>query len=287
MTGVFCRICRAATVWLDRGVTRRLDRGFGEFEAWRDSVLEQEERDAAKARPQDRRRGTLAALWRHGAAQAQREPPGGLPALRQATRGARRRRRGQDLASPRARFPAGSWSRPKRSAKSLWRAAIVKDFSTAAFCAAIGLASSAPNGAGKTTLIKLLTGVLEPDQGTVRLGANLQMATLDQRRASLDPDATLADTLTGGGSDCVEINGERKHVIGYMKDFLFPPEQARTPIGQAVRRRARPADAGAGLGAAVELARARRADQRSRSRDARSAAGNAGRLSRHDPAGQP
>ena len=66
----------------------------------------------------------------------------------------------------------------------------------------------------------------------MRLGANVAMASLDQRRASLEPTTTLADALTGGGSDYVAVNDERKHVVGYMKDFLFSPDQARTPIGK-------------------------------------------------------
>jgi ATP-binding cassette subfamily F protein uup len=80
--------------------------------------------------------------------------------------------------------------------------------------------------------VNLITGALAPDSGTIKLGASLEMATLDQRRASLEPTTTLVDALTGGGSDFVAVNGQRKHVFGYMKDFLFGPEQARTPIGK-------------------------------------------------------
>jgi len=109
--------------------------------------------------------------------------------------------------------------------------AIVRDFSLRVMRRdRIGIVGA--NGAGKTTLINLLTGALAPDSGSVRLGANVTMASLDQGRASLEPTTTLVDALTGGGSDQVTINGERRHVVGYMRDFLFPPEQARTPIGK-------------------------------------------------------
>ncbi len=87
-----------------------------------------------------------------------------------------------------------------------------------------------PNGAGKTTLINILTGALEPDAGRVKFGTNLEVATLDQKREHLDPERSVAATLTGGSGDTVIINGEERHIISYMKDFLFEPEQARTPI---------------------------------------------------------
>jgi ATP-binding cassette subfamily F protein uup len=87
-----------------------------------------------------------------------------------------------------------------------------------------------PNGAGKTTLINLLTGVLTPDSGRVRLGASIELATMDQKRLSLDPSWTLREALTGGRGDTVFVGGQPKHVMSYMKDFLFTPQQANTPI---------------------------------------------------------
>jgi ATP-binding cassette subfamily F protein uup len=92
------------------------------------------------------------------------------------------------------------------------------------------LAIVGPNGAGKTTLLRLLTGEIAPDSGTVRLGTALEIASLDQRRESLSPDWSLMDALTGGGGDAVMVNGQSRHVVSYMKDFLFDPKQMRTPI---------------------------------------------------------
>ena len=80
-------------------------------------------------------------------------------------------------------------------------------------------------------MLNLLTGSLAPDSGEVRLGTNLAQVTLDQRRESLDPEKNLSEALTDGSGDAVIINGQSRHVIGYMKDFLFRPEQARTPVG--------------------------------------------------------
>ncbi len=86
-----------------------------------------------------------------------------------------------------------------------------------------------PNGSGKTTLIRLLLGQLEPQAGTVRLGTNLEVAYFDQLREQLDPEQTVVNSI-GDGTEFIEINGMRKHVLGYLQDFLFSPERARTPV---------------------------------------------------------
>ncbi|QBR71341.1 elongation factor 3 [Beijerinckiaceae bacterium] len=219
-----------STVWLDRGLTRTLSRGFSEFEAWRDRELEEEERAHHKLE----RKVVAEEHWLRYGVTARRKRNQKRLANLKSMRTERNQRRVP--AEVKLEASAGHLSgklviEARDLEKSFGERVIVKHFSTRILRGdRVGLIGA--NGAGKTTLINLLIGNLPPDRGSVRLGANLLMATLDQARASLDPDTNLKDALTGGGSDFVEINGERKHVIGYMKDFLFGPEQARTPIGR-------------------------------------------------------
>ena len=86
-----------------------------------------------------------------------------------------------------------------------------------------------PNGSGKTTLLRLLLGELAPDSGTIRHGTNLEIAYFDQLRDQLDPEQTVFDSIADG-ADFIETDGGRKHVLGYLHDFLFPPERMRTPV---------------------------------------------------------
>ncbi|MDB5593312.1 MAG: hfaC [Hyphomicrobiales bacterium] len=220
-----------ATVWLDRGKTKRLDRGFGEFETWRDKVLEEEERDRHKL---DRQIVNEEHWVRYGVTARRKRNMGRmarLSDLRTQVREARRVVGDVKISVTEGRTSGKLVVEAEGVSKSWGERPIVKDFSIRILRGdRLGIVGQ--NGAGKTTLLNLMTGVLEPDAGFVKLGASLEMATLDQSRKALDPRWTLKDALTGGGSDFVEINGERKHVIGYMKDFLFAPEQARTPIGR-------------------------------------------------------
>jgi ATP-binding cassette subfamily F protein uup len=219
------------TVWLDRGETRRLDKGFGAFEAWRDEVLEEEERERHK---HDRKIVEEEHWLRYGVSARRKRNVrrlGDLHALRDERKRARANRPLGDVALT-VQDAAASGKlviEAKDITKRYAERTIVGDFSMRIERGdRIGIVG--PNGAGKTTLINLLTGALPPDSGTVRLGTNLEIATLDQRRESLDPERTVADTLTDGRGDTVIIGGEARHVVGYMKDFLFRPEQARTPV---------------------------------------------------------
>jgi len=219
-----------STAWLDRGRTRVLARGFAEFEAWRDAALEEEERAAHKF---DRKIAAEEDWLRYGVTARRKRNQKRLQNLA-SMRAERRQRRpvkGAKFEAAEADLSGKLVIEAKEVEKSFGDRPIAKNLSIRILRGdRLGLIGA--NGAGKTTLMSLLTGVLAPDKGSIRHGANLMLATLDQGRASLDPQTPLKDALTGGGSDFVEINGERKHVIGYMQDFLFGPEQARTPIGR-------------------------------------------------------
>jgi ATP-binding cassette subfamily F protein uup len=219
-----------ATVWLDRGTTRRMDRGFAHFEAWRDEVLEQEEQERHKL---DRKLVAEADWLRYGVTARRKRNVrrlGNLHALREERRTQKRAVGTVTMTLAEAEQSGTQVIEAEGIAKSFGDRAIVHNLSLR-LLRGDRLGIVGPNGSGKTTLISLLTGVLAPDAGRIRLGANLQMVTLDQRRESLDPTATVAETLTGGRGDTVTIGGQTKHVVGYMKDFLFAPEQARTPVG--------------------------------------------------------
>ena len=227
----FLQTLTNATVWLDRGRTRRLDRGFGDFEAWRDQVLEEEERERHKL---DRLIVNEEHWVRHGVSGRRKRNMGRMGRLAELRSQVREQRKA--LGDVQISVSEGAVSgklviEAEHISKAYGERTIVSDFTTRILRGdRVGVVG--PNGAGKTTLISMLTGALEPDAGKLRLGANVQMASLDQRRVTLSADATLKDVLTGGGGDFIDINGERKHVVGYMKDFLFTPEQARTPVSR-------------------------------------------------------
>ena len=223
----FLEALSRAMVWLDRGTTRRLGRGFAHFEGWRDEILAQEELDAHKLTRQIAREED----WLRYGVTARRKRNVRRVAELQALRTKRQTRVAAPAGLKMASFAADGSGTLVIAAdgvsKSYGASAIVKDFSTRILRGdRVGIVG--PNGAGKTTLLNLLTGALVPDAGEARVGTGLAMVTLDQRRESLDPDATLADTLSDGHGETVSLAGGTRHVLAYMKDFLFLPQQART-----------------------------------------------------------
>ncbi len=217
------------TVWLDRGSAKRMDQGFAFFEEWRDKVLEEEEIEQHKLS----QRIAAEEHWMRYGVTARRKRNVRRVDLLGTLRTERREHVGS-LGSVRLTASTGDASgrlvaEAKKISKSFDERVIVSNLDLL-MLRGDRLGIVGPNGAGKTTLIKLLTGALQPDSGSIRLGTNLQIVTLDQSRQSLNPDSLLADVITGGRGSSVTLNAETKHVVGYLKDFLFKPEQARTPV---------------------------------------------------------
>jgi ATP-binding cassette subfamily F protein uup len=217
------------TVWLDRGQTYRLEKGFAAFEAWRDEMLEKEDAERHKL---ERRIAAEEDWLRYGVTGRRKRNQGRLERLR----GMRKERREQirQLGSVKMEAAEGAGSGTKViDAKGVAFAydshEIVRDV-TMRIHRGDRIAIVGPNGAGKTTLLKLLTGKLEPQRGNVKLGQGLLMAELDQNRSRLHPEQSLAAAVTDGSGDTVMVAGKPRHVMNYLQDFLFTPQQARTPV---------------------------------------------------------
>lgn len=216
------------TFWLDRGTLRRNNKGFKFFEEWQDQVIEQEiieQKNLNKKLEEETE-------WLHkGVTARRRRNQGRLRRLQQLR--IERKEQIKQIGNINLNVEEGDYRsklviEAKNISKSFGEHLIVKDFSTRIIKGnKIGIAG--PNGAGKTTLIKLLTKRLEPDAGFVRIGKNLQEAYFDQNRISLDPKKTLWQTLCDKG-DHILVHGQYRHVIAYLKDFLFRPDQAHCPV---------------------------------------------------------
>jgi ATP-binding cassette subfamily F protein uup len=225
----FLQAMTRTTVWLDRGRTRRLEQGFAAFEAWRDTLLEQEELEQHKL---DRRIAMEEHWVRYGVTARRKRNQGRmarLASLRQQRRDHRRVQGNVQMSATEAEGSGSIVIEAKGVGKTFGDRCIVDNVSVRiARGDRIGIVGA--NGTGKTTLVSLLTGRLAPDQGTVRLGTNVAMHVLDQQRKGLDDDVSVKDFLTGGSGETIAVGGQLRHYASYMKDFLFTPEQARTPV---------------------------------------------------------
>ena len=232
----FLRSLSRATLWIDRGQVRRRESGFEGFEDWRDTIWAEED----DARHKLDRKIKHEAKWAVEGISARRKRNQGrvraLNALRD-ERGAQIRRQGTAMLELESSNTSGKRVIEARGvSKAFGDQSIVKNFDLRVL-RGDRVAFVGPNGAGKTTLLKMLLGQEPVDSGTIILGTNLEIATFDQTRAQLDPEATLWDNLTGdptmsvsGNSDQVMVRGVPKHVVAYLKDFLFDERQARAPV---------------------------------------------------------
>ncbi|WP_146345228.1 ABC-F family ATP-binding cassette domain-containing protein [Phaeobacter marinintestinus] len=232
----FLRALTRATLWIDRGQVRRQEKGFEDFEAWRDKIWEEEDQQRHKLNRLIKSEGKWAV---EGISARRKRNQGRVRALQalRAERSSQIRRQGT----------AGMAleSGPKSGRKVIEAIKVDKRFEDKEIVRNFSLtvmrgdrvAFVGPNGVGKTTLLKILLGQEEPDAGQVKLGTNLEIAVFDQARAQLDLEQTLWDSLTGdptmrvsGKADQIMVRNQPRHVIGYLKEFLFDERQARAKV---------------------------------------------------------
>ncbi len=223
-----------ATLWLDRGSLRRKEVGFGGYDAWEEQVYAEETRAAEKmdaklkieahwlergvTARRKRNQGRLAKLWEMRAARAQMMGPQGAAKLAIAS----------DDTKTKSVIVAEHVTKRFDTADGTPRA-IIKDFNLRVQRRdRIGLVGA--NGSGKTTLLKILTGELAPDEGTVTLANTLQATVIDQQRSRMAPEKTIREVVAEGG-DWIDVRGVRKHIQGYLKDFLFDPNMVEAKVG--------------------------------------------------------
>ncbi|MBL9029730.1 MAG: ATP-binding cassette domain-containing protein [Caedimonas sp.] len=219
-----------ATLWLDRGQIRRLDKGFSAFDDWAETLLTQEEGETRKL---EKLIAEETRWSRQGISARRKRNQGRLRRLY-----ALRQQRSEQLKQPGTvrglEAQSGESSsrvviEARHISKSFAETPVVKDFSIRLLRGdRVGIIG--PNGIGKTTLLRVLMGEMKADSGKIRWGLNLRPTYLDQHRASLDPDRTLWETLCDTGADQIMVRGEPRHVVGYLKDFLFEESQARSPV---------------------------------------------------------
>ena len=232
----FLRALTRATLWIDRGAVRRQEQGFEAFEAWRDKIWDEED----QARHKLDRKIKAEARWAVEGISARRKRNQGrvraLNAMRDERADQIRRTGSAEMALDAGPQSGKRVIEARAISKAYGDKVILREFSLLVN-RGDRVAFVGPNGAGKTTLLKMLTGQEAPDTGSVKLGTGLEMAVFDQNRSSLIADASLWDNLAGdkeigvsGKADQVMVRGQPRHVVGYLKDFLFSEAQARAPV---------------------------------------------------------
>lgn len=225
-----------ATLWIDRGEVRRQEQGFEAFEEWRDKIWDDEDMQRHKL---DRKIKAEARWAVEGISARRKRNQGRVRALQdlRSERSGQIRRQGTAAMDLEVVEKSGKRVvEAEAISKSFGDKVILRDF-TIKVARGDRIAFVGPNGAGKTTLLKMLTGEMEPDTGTIKLGTKLDMAVFDQNRSNIRDDLTLWEAMTSdkdmrvsGKADQVMVRGVPKHVVGYLKEFLFTDAQARAPV---------------------------------------------------------